>query len=113
MYGYSMVGINGPEKLVPGKFFIVAVGRHIAAILWKDEKFFLVTNEKPNNVIEITETYAYVIVAKGQYVRPVPIPLENVSEWVDQAEKVDIALDWTSKEIATAADAQAADTESF
>ena len=102
MYGYSIVGINGPEKLVPGKFFIVAVGRHIAAILWKDEKFFLVTSEKPNNVNEISETYAFVIVAKGQYVRPVPIPLEDVSEWVDQAEKVDIALDWTGGQSMTA-----------
>ena len=96
MYGYSMVGINGPEKLVPGKYNIVAVGRHIAVILWKDEKFFVVTNEKPEEVVAIGENRAWSIVAKGQYVKPEPIPLDDVSEWVDQAEKVDIPLELTS-----------------
>lgn len=92
MYGYSMVGINGPDKLVPGKFNIVAVKRRIAAIIWKDEEFFLVMNEKPSEVIQITEERAFIIVAKGRYVRPEPIVLNDVSEWVDQAEKVDIPL---------------------
>ena len=99
MYGYSMVGINGPKKLVPGKYNIIAVGRHIAAILWKDEKFFLVTNEKPKKVVPISELRAFSIVAKGQYVRPEPIPLKEVSEWVDKAEAVNISLTMTEKEM--------------
>ena len=98
MYGYSMVGINGPKKLARGKYNIIAVKRRIAVILWKDEKFFLVTNENHEDVIEITESYAYVIVSKGQYVKPVPIPLDDVSEWLEKAEKVDIPLMMTEKE---------------
>lgn len=81
-----------PEKLVPGKYNIIAVGGGEAAILWKDGQYFVIGDGQPGSPIPIEELLAYGIDAKGQYVHPDPIPLEDLSEWREVAALVDIPL---------------------
>lgn len=83
---------HAPEKLVPGKYNIVATRRDEAAILWKDGEFFVIALDHPDEACPISESMAYGIDAKGQFVTPDPIPLDDLSEWRERAGEVRIPL---------------------
>ena len=82
-----------PEKLVPGKFNIIATQPDYAAILWKDGEYFVVCvrHQDPFRAEPISETRAFIIDGHG-YVHPEPIPLDDLSEWRKRSGEVNIPL---------------------
>ena len=81
-----------PEKLVPGKYNIVATQRDQHAILWKDGQYFIISVLHPDYAKPISETGAFSIDAHGRYVHPDPIPLDDILEWRAKAAEVKIPL---------------------
>ena len=83
-----------PEKLVPGKFNIIATQPNYSALLWKDGEYFVVCvgHKYPFRAEPISETRAFIIDGHGGYVHPEPIPLDDLSEWRQRSSKVTIPL---------------------
>ena len=84
--------IRSEGKLVQGKYNIIAVNRDIAAILWKDGRYFVIGGKHPRKPKQIDDMEAVSIVINGCFVRPEPIPIEGISEWQDKAREVHIPL---------------------
>ena len=80
-----------PEKLVPGKFNIIATSRDNAALLWKDGEYFVVSVRNPSSAEPISETRAFIIDGHG-YVHPEPIPLDDLAEWRKRVDEVTASL---------------------
>lgn len=83
-----------PDKLVPGKFNIIATQPDYAAILWKDGEYFVVCvrHQDPFQAEPISEMRAFIIDGHGGYVHPEPIPLSDLSEWRKRSGEVNISL---------------------
>ena len=81
-----------PEKLVPGKFNIVATHHGLAAILWKDGEYFVVSVRNQSHAEPISETRAFSIACHGGYICSKPVPLDDLSEWLKRTDEVDIPL---------------------
>ncbi len=81
-----------PEKLVSGKFNIVATHHDLAAILWKDGEYFVVNVRNQSRAEPISETQAFSIACKGGYICPEPVPLDDLAEWLERTNEVDIPL---------------------
>ncbi|TSC73230.1 MAG: hypothetical protein G01um101470_211 [Parcubacteria group bacterium Gr01-1014_70] len=92
---YPVLG-HHPQKVVPGKFNIIATQSDESAILWKDGQYYIIAVLYPSKaepVAEpISETRAFIIDGSGCYVHPEPIPLDDLSEWRKRAGEVDIPL---------------------
>lgn len=80
------------EKVVLGKYNILATQEDEAAILWKDGQYFIISVDHPDKAIPISEPRAFSIDAYGNYVHPEPIPLNVLSDWRKRAAEVDIPL---------------------
>jgi hypothetical protein len=81
--------VNHPEKLIPGKFNVIAVGGDDTAILWKDGEVFAVGAMEPwTEPVPISEPVARGFVVKGSMVMPEPIVLNHVSEWRSRAAEI-------------------------
>ncbi|OHA28558.1 MAG: hypothetical protein A3C08_02275 [Candidatus Taylorbacteria bacterium RIFCSPHIGHO2_02_FULL_47_18] len=91
MINHPVLGYH-TEKVVPGKFNIIANQRDQNAILWKDGEYFVISIHHPSRAEPISETRAFIIDGHGRYVHPEPIPLNDLSEWQKRAGEVNIPL---------------------
>ena len=82
-----------PEKLVLGKYNIIAVNGDQAAILWKDDQYFVINARglciKPT---PMDGMQALLLADRAGFVHPDPIPLDEVSKWREYARKVHIPM---------------------
>ena len=82
----NIVQIYHPEKLVPGRYNIIAVSS-FAAILWKDNEFFFIRKTEPEKLVPLTIERTASVLYHGLYVEYDPIPLKNISEWQERAKE--------------------------